>query len=173
MEVKSADARQDATNCSWLCGNCPLSEGSPLTFPHLWRPNLNPFKQANMYLCGVLCSYDFKSHDQYHNGRILNCHGERRDLSCELPHFYANVDFGSPPLARELWRKKKKAKNKTAGPSFSEFTCSRAQKDFCGKEANCHLPFSFRGKLWHGTTGRALWRVRYLWWGWNNFVFCS
>jgi len=43
----------------------------------------------------------------------------------------------------------------------------------CGKEANCHLPFSFRGKLWHGRTGRLLWRVRYLWWGWNNFVFCS
>lgn len=117
MAVKSADAWQthwrDATSCS---GNCPLSEGSPLTFPHLWRPNMNLFKQANMYLCGVLYSYDFKSHDQYHNGRILNCYGERRDLSCELPHFYANVDFGSPPLAREPWRKKKKAKNKTVLP---------------------------------------------------------
>lgn len=128
----------------WLCRKRPLSEGSPLTFPHLPRPNLNLFKQANMYLCGVLYGYDFKSHDQYGNGRILNCDREGRDLSSELPQFYVNVDFGFLPLTRELKKKKY-----TVGQSFPESTCSRAQKVFCGREANCHLPFSFRGKLWH------------------------
>lgn len=67
-------------------------------------------------------------------------------------------------------REEEKAENKTV---FPESTRSSAQKDFCGWGANCHLLFSFGGKVWHGTTGRSLWRVRYLWPAWNNFVCCN